>query len=126
MREVVRPKSARTVVAPRYVARSQVSEKLRNIATRREQVVVQRALAKQHVEHTADASMRKRCVKFIAMFDKEIKELTRLAMQAIAEDSDLQSKHNRLQTIPGVGPVPNVPAILIPTAKCYGRQHGPV
>ena len=90
---------------PRHVPRTEVEEKLLTITTRREQVVGHRALAKQHLEHTDDASMRKRCVKLIAMFDKEIQELTSLATQAIAEDSDLQSKHKRLQTIPGVGPI---------------------
>ena len=89
-------------VTPEVTAAQQ---RLRNIISRRDQVAELRKMAKQHLEHTTDRTMRERAEKILSKLTREVAQLDAMAAKLVSEDEELTKKTKRLQTMPGVGPV---------------------
>lgn len=84
---------------------TQSQERLRSIISRRDQVAELRKMAKQHLEHTTDTTMRQRAEKLLTKLSREVAQLDAIAAKLVSEDPELTKKSERLQTMPGVGPV---------------------
>jgi transposase len=80
-------------------------ERLRSVVSRREQVVELRQMAKQHLEHTTDRKMLERAKKLVSKLSREVAALEAMAQKLVKADTELTKKSDRLQTMPGIGPV---------------------
>lgn len=80
-------------------------ERLRNVVSRRDQVVELRKIAKQHLEHTTDPKMLSRAKELLKKIAREVTALDAMAQKLVTEDPELTKKSERLQTMPGIGPV---------------------
>lgn len=80
-------------------------QRLHAATQRRRQLVQLLLMERNYVEHYSDALQIRQARKLIKMFEKQIDECEQAISKLIAEDEALNKKAQRLQSIPGVGPI---------------------
>jgi transposase len=79
-------------------------EALRQLTTRRRQLVETQVSETNRSEHYADRLCRKQARALLHLLEKQIAQCEAAILELIAQDADLKSKAERLDEIPGVGP----------------------
>lgn len=93
--EVVPPKA--------LLPRPPQDRQLEALVKRRDQLVKQRAMEKQHLEAAQDAETTRSIEKIIRVFDKEIERLEGKAKGLVARDEALKKRSAQLIQVEGVG-----------------------
>jgi len=84
---------------------SESQQSLDSLTLRRNQLVKQRAIEKQHLETVTNKETKRSINRTIKFLDKEIGVIEEKINKLIDLDDDLKEKVNRLTTIKGIGPV---------------------
>ncbi|MCK5373904.1 MAG: IS110 family transposase [Alphaproteobacteria bacterium] len=84
---------------------SEAHQSLDSLALRRNQLVKQRAMEKQHIETVANKEAKRSINRNIKFLDKEIERIEKKLNELISLDAAIQEKINRLATIKGVGAI---------------------
>jgi transposase len=84
---------------------SPVQKLLAQLATRRRQLVHLLTLARNHAEHYTDSFSRKQSRQLSALLEKQIAQCEAELALVLQQDQTLQSQAQRLDAIPGVGPL---------------------
>jgi len=84
---------------------SESQQSLDSLTSRRNQLVKQRAIEKQHLETVINKETKRSINRTIKFLDKEIGIIEEKINKLIDLDSNLKEKVNRLTTIKGIGPV---------------------
>ena len=79
--------------------------RLADVTQRRRQLIHARTAEHNRAEHYTDPLCLRQNRQFQKLLEKQIDECDQLILTLIAEDADLAWKAERLQAIPGVGPV---------------------
>jgi transposase len=80
-------------------------QKLAALAQRRRQLIYQLQIENNHAEHYDDDFSRRQSRRLAKIFQKQIDECDAAIATLLAADAGLAHKAERLQAIPGVGPV---------------------
>ena len=72
---------------------------------RRDQLVKQRTMEKQHLEATHEAEPIRSIQKFIRAFDKEINRIEGKLKDLIVADNSLQKRRGQLTEVAGIGEI---------------------
>ena len=86
-------------------AASPQQQQLAELAQRRRQLIHLLISERNHAEHYTDAFRRRQSRQLIKALEKQITQCDEAITSLIALDTELAHKAERLQTIPGVGPV---------------------
>jgi transposase len=84
-------------------APSAPQEKLRQLTTRRRQLVETKVTETNRSEHYADPLCRKQARALLKILEKQIEQCEQAILDLIAQDANLSAKAQRLDQIPGVG-----------------------
>ena len=79
-------------------------EALRQLTTRRRQLVETQVSETNRSEHYVDRLCRQQARALLRLLEKQIAQCEEAILQLIAQDADLSAKAQRLDQIPGVGP----------------------
>lgn len=102
--QVIRQFSA--AVNPQVTSpKTETQQALDALRRRRDQLVKQRAMEKQHLETATNKETLQSIKRLIKLFSQEIERLEKKINELIASDSTLQEKVNRLITVKGFGPI---------------------
>lgn len=85
--------------------RSVVEERLNALLKRRQQVVGQRAIEKQHLESAGNKDAVRSIKRIIKLLDAEVDKIEALIQQDIDNDEGLKEKMSRLTAVKGIGDV---------------------
>ncbi len=85
--------------------RSKIANQLEALMKRRDQLVKQRAMEKQHLETANDPYATRSIKKFIKAFDQEIERIEAEIKKLIAADGALQKQIEQLIQVDGIGSV---------------------
>jgi transposase len=85
--------------------RSKIATQLEALMKRRDQLVKQRTMEKQHLEAANDPYTTRSIKKFIKSFDQEIERIEAEIKKLIAADDDLQKRIEKLIQVDGIGSV---------------------
>lgn len=102
--------TVKPMVMPQVTEKQQVLEALTN---RRNQLVKQRSMEKQHLETAYRPEARESIERIIKLLDEEIEHIEKQLNSQIAADNALQEKMDLLQTVKGVG---SITALTLVTA----------
>jgi transposase len=80
-------------------------QQLADWSQRRQQLVNLMLIERNHAEHYTDPFRRRQNRQLIRLLEKQINQCDQAIATLIAQDAQLAYKSNRLQAIPGVGPV---------------------
>ena len=98
---------------PRIVGvNSEKQAELRELVTRRRQLVELRTAEQNRLETTLTKVVRKNVRHLVEQLDKQIRQLEEAIGQLVENEPDLSSKAAVLQSVPGVGPV-TVTSLLV-------------
>jgi transposase len=86
-------------------APSPQQQQLADWSQRRHQLVRLVVIERNHAEHYSDAFRRRQSQQLCRLLEKQIEQCDKAIANLIAQDAPLAHKANRLQAIPGVGPV---------------------
>jgi len=75
------------------------------LARRREQLVKQRTMEKQHLETATNPEAKRSIKRMIKLLDQEIERIEKQVNDLIGANPAYQDKVNRLTTVKGIGPV---------------------
>jgi transposase len=78
-------------------------ETLRQLTTRRRQLVETKVSETNRSEHYLDALCRKQSRALLRLLEKQIAQVEEAILELIVQDADLKAKAERLDQIPGVG-----------------------
>jgi transposase len=95
--EVIRPKPNEQ--------RTEEAQKLEALIKRRDQLVRQRAIEKQHLEAVSDKESIRPIKKFIIAFDQEISRIEALIQKLITQNATLSKHRAQLGQVQGIGMV---------------------
>jgi transposase len=79
--------------------------RLREFVVRREQLVAQRKTIVQQLEHVTDPMLLRQAKRLRAVFDQQIAALEKISEEITREDTKLQTRCRRMQTVPGIGAI---------------------
>jgi transposase len=96
-------------------------QQLAELVQRRRQLVQLLIQERNHAEHYTDAFRRKQFRQLARLLEKQISQCEEAIASLIAEDAQLTQKAQRLQAIPGVGPV--VAATVLAEMPELGRLN---
>jgi len=85
--------------------KSESQQSLDSLVHRRDQLVKQRAMEKQHLETVVDKEAKRSIRRNIKFLDKEIERIENKIKEIIESNQSLKSKVERLETIKGVGTI---------------------
>ena len=91
---------------------SEKQAELRELVTRRRQLVELRTAEQNRLETTLTKVVRKNVRHLIEQLDKQIRQLEEAIGQVVEKEPELASKAALLKTVPGVGPV-TVTSLLV-------------
>lgn len=80
-------------------------QRLADLCQRRRQILQLLVDERNHAEHYTDLFRRRQYRQLVRLLEKQIAECDRAIAELLAEDAALAHKAQRLQAIPGVGPV---------------------
>jgi transposase len=80
-------------------------QKLADWSQRRQQLVRLAVIERNHAEHYTDTFRRRQSQQLCRLLEKQIDQCDKAIATLVAQDQQLAYKANRLQAIPGVGPV---------------------
>ena len=95
--EMVQPKQRK--------ARSKQANQLEALIKRRDQLVKQRRMEKQHLEAASDTHSIRSIKKFIKSFGQEIERIEMRIKKLIENDNDMQQRIEQLTQVEGIGSV---------------------
>ena len=85
--------------------RSEIQQQLLQLSNRRRQLLDLKVLEQNRAEHYADAFSQKQSRQLLKLLEKQITSCDQVLAQLVQADPALQTKVQRLDAIPGVGPV---------------------
>lgn len=80
-------------------------QQLASCTQRRRQLVQMLLMERNHAEHYADAFQTRQARQLIKLLEKQIDQCEQAISEWIAQDAVLSQQAQRLQSIPGVGPI---------------------
>jgi transposase len=86
-------------------ALSAAQQRLRHCSTRRQQLVQMTIDERGRAEHYADAISRRQSQQLLRLLEKQIQQCEQTIASLLEEDQELLARAQRLDQIPGVGPV---------------------
>jgi len=95
----------RTFAPPPTMPLTAQEQRLSSVTQRRRQLVQLLLTQRNYGEHYTDALQLRQSRQLIKLLEKQIDECEQVISQLIAEDVALSKKAQRLQSIPGVGPI---------------------
>ena len=86
-------------------SRTEIAQQLEDLLRRRNQLVGQRAVEKQHLEATINKESVRSISRMIKQLDKEIERIENRIKAYIEDDDNLGKQKDQLMQVPGVGEV---------------------